>query len=200
VNEKDVFILVDEALKNVLDQIRDDQWDSRVPDDLSPRQPGATLRQMVNDDAYDDAWVPEDAPLQDRLLGLTGRQPRCTILVLWDRSVVVAQLSDQDGVAFDLVHEAMLVGDAAGPVAGQRVLQRFGLADALEGSPLNVTDEGVDALYYLTVRLLPVEVLFPRVLREDELHSVRSLSVPRPASSASIDSSRRRAFFGLRSR
>jgi len=42
----------------VVDQIRDDQWDSRVPDDLSPRQPGATLRQIVNYHAHDDAWVP----------------------------------------------------------------------------------------------------------------------------------------------
>jgi uncharacterized protein (TIGR03086 family) len=59
VNEKDVFILADEALKNVVDQIRDDQWDKRVPDDMSPRQPGADLRRIINYHAYDDAWVPD---------------------------------------------------------------------------------------------------------------------------------------------
>jgi uncharacterized protein (TIGR03086 family) len=59
VNEKDVFILADEALKNVVDQIRDEQWDSRVPDDMSPRRPGVTLRQIINYHAYDDAWVPD---------------------------------------------------------------------------------------------------------------------------------------------
>src|SRR5665811_573490 len=58
-NEKDVFILADEALKDVVDQIRDDQWDTRVPDDMSPRQPGMTLRRIVNYHAYDDAWVPD---------------------------------------------------------------------------------------------------------------------------------------------
>lgn len=58
-NEKDVFILADEALKNVVDQIRDDQWDSRVPDDMSPRRPGMTLRRIINYHAYDDAWVPD---------------------------------------------------------------------------------------------------------------------------------------------
>jgi uncharacterized protein (TIGR03086 family) len=58
-NEKDVFILADEALKNVVEQIRDDQWDTRVPDDMSPRQPGMTLRRIVNYHAYDDAWVPD---------------------------------------------------------------------------------------------------------------------------------------------
>jgi len=59
VNEKDVFILADEALKSVVDQIRDEQWDSRVPDDMSPRQPGMSLRQIINYHAYDDAWVPD---------------------------------------------------------------------------------------------------------------------------------------------
>jgi uncharacterized protein (TIGR03086 family) len=59
VNEKDVFILADEALKNVVDQIRDDQWHSLVPDDMSPRRPGVTLRQIINYHAYDDAWVPD---------------------------------------------------------------------------------------------------------------------------------------------
>ena len=58
-NEQDVFVLADEALKKVVDQIRDDQWESRVPDDMSPRQPGLTLRRIINYHAYDDAWVPD---------------------------------------------------------------------------------------------------------------------------------------------
>jgi uncharacterized protein (TIGR03086 family) len=58
VNEKDIFILADEALKNVVDQIRDDQWDLVVTDDMT-RRSGTTLRQTINYHAYDDAWVPE---------------------------------------------------------------------------------------------------------------------------------------------
>lgn len=58
-NEKDVFILADEALKHVVDQIGDDQWDTKVPDDMSPRRPGVTLRQIINYHAYDGAWVPD---------------------------------------------------------------------------------------------------------------------------------------------
>ena len=58
-NEKDVFILTDQALNAVVGQIRDDQWDTRVPDDMSPRQPGMTLRRIINYHAYDDAWVPD---------------------------------------------------------------------------------------------------------------------------------------------
>ena len=57
--EQDVFVLADQALKAVVDQIRDDQWGQRVPDEMTPRQPGSTLRTVVNYHAYDDAWVPD---------------------------------------------------------------------------------------------------------------------------------------------
>jgi len=55
--EQEVFILADQALTAVVDQIRDDQWDLVVPDDMT-RTPGITLRQTINYHAYDDAWVP----------------------------------------------------------------------------------------------------------------------------------------------
>lgn len=56
--EQEVFILADQALNAVVDQIRDDQWDLVVPDDMT-RTPGITLRQTINYHAYDDAWVPQ---------------------------------------------------------------------------------------------------------------------------------------------
>ena len=57
-NEKEVFILADQSLKDVVDQIRDDQWDLQVPDDMT-RKPGATLREIIDYHAFDDAWVPD---------------------------------------------------------------------------------------------------------------------------------------------
>lgn len=56
--EQDVFILADQALKAVVEQIRDDQWDLVVPDDMT-RKPGITLRELIDYHAYDDAWVPD---------------------------------------------------------------------------------------------------------------------------------------------
>ena len=56
--EQEVFILADQSLKEVVDQIRDDQWDLVVPDDMT-RRPGVTLRETINYHAYDDAWVPD---------------------------------------------------------------------------------------------------------------------------------------------
>jgi uncharacterized protein (TIGR03086 family) len=58
VTEQQVFILADQALKAVVDQIRDDQWDLQVPDDMT-RMPGTTLREIIAYHAYDDAWVPD---------------------------------------------------------------------------------------------------------------------------------------------
>jgi uncharacterized protein (TIGR03086 family) len=58
VTEQEVFILADQALNAVVDQIRDDQWDLVVPDDMT-RTPGITLRETINYHACDDAWVPD---------------------------------------------------------------------------------------------------------------------------------------------
>jgi len=59
VDERDVFILADEALKGVVDQIREDQWDLAVPTEMTPRLPGSSLRKVIAYHAYDDAWVPD---------------------------------------------------------------------------------------------------------------------------------------------
>lgn len=59
-SEQEVFILADRALKHVIDQIRDDQWDMEMPPTFSRRGGGpVSLRAIVNYHAYDDAWVPD---------------------------------------------------------------------------------------------------------------------------------------------
>jgi uncharacterized protein (TIGR03086 family) len=58
VDERDVFILADEALNRVVDQIADDQWGLTVPDDMT-RRPPVTLRELIAYHAYDEAWVPD---------------------------------------------------------------------------------------------------------------------------------------------
>jgi len=57
--EQEVFVLADRALLRVVEQIRDDQWELVVPDGMTPRRPGSTLRQVVDYHAYDEAWVPD---------------------------------------------------------------------------------------------------------------------------------------------
>jgi hypothetical protein len=59
VTEQEVFILADQALLHVVEQIKDDQWETVVPTEKTPRQPGSTLRKVINCHAYDEAGVPD---------------------------------------------------------------------------------------------------------------------------------------------
>jgi hypothetical protein len=57
---RELFILSEQALAGVVDQIKPDQWGLCKPDWLATGGQGdATLRQIVNYHAYDSAWVPD---------------------------------------------------------------------------------------------------------------------------------------------
>ncbi|HEX5643747.1 MAG TPA: hypothetical protein VFZ86_15650 [Thermoleophilia bacterium] len=103
--EQEVFILADQALNAVVDQIRDDQWDLVVPDDMT-RTPGITLRQTIDYHAYDDAWVPhvlagetmED--VGDRYDGdLLGDHPKLNFASIAETAVLaVRDFNDPDRI------------------------------------------------------------------------------------------------------
>ncbi|GAC1569440.1 MAG: TIGR03086 family metal-binding protein [Candidatus Dormibacteria bacterium] len=58
--EQDVFVLADQALSRVVDQIQVDQWSMEMPPDFLRRdQRPVTLAEIINYHAYDDAWVPD---------------------------------------------------------------------------------------------------------------------------------------------
>ena len=113
---------------------------------------------------------------------------------------MIAKLRYEEGVLLDLVDDAVFIGDAAGPVAGEGVFEGFGLALADKRHALYVADQQVDPLHDLFIVFLPVEVVLPGVLRDNQLQSTNSRAVPWPASSCMIDSIKRRAFLGLRNR
>ncbi len=59
-SEQEVFVRAQEALKKVIDQIRDDQWDMIMPAEFGKAlKREVTLREIINYHAYDDAWVPD---------------------------------------------------------------------------------------------------------------------------------------------
>ncbi len=64
--EQEVFVLADRTLNDVVAKISDDQWDMRMPASFARRGAGAFPPRVD---------VPGDAPLKERLLGLTGRDP-----------------------------------------------------------------------------------------------------------------------------
>src|SRR5512145_32295 len=114
--------------------------------------------------------------------------------------VVIAACRNTDLVLGDLVDKTVLVGNPPGPIPLEPMLERLRLADSLVTVAVDVLDQGIDPLEDLAVLDLPPEVVVPCALIPDELHSTRSWTSPRPASSRSIDASSRRAFSGLRRR
>jgi len=98
--EQEVFILADQALNAVVAQIRDDQWDLVVPDDMT-RTPGITLRETINYHAYDDAWVPEVLAgrkieeVGDRYDGdLLGDHPKLNFASITETAVLAVRAFD----------------------------------------------------------------------------------------------------------
>src|SRR5215208_5837092 len=91
-------------------------------------------------------------------------------------AVVVPAGGDPDLLVHQLVHEAVLISDAPGPVAGEVVLQRLRLTDALIAVALDVRQQQVDPLEDSAVLGLPPQVVLPRVLVPDEEHVSRRRS------------------------
>jgi uncharacterized protein (TIGR03086 family) len=96
--EQDVFILADVALKRVVDQIKSDQWERVVPDEMTPRQPGSTLREVVSYHAYDDSWVPDvlDGKTVEEVGGkydgdLLGDHPKLNFASIVERAVIAVR-------------------------------------------------------------------------------------------------------------
>jgi hypothetical protein len=106
-NEPEVFVLADRTLLSVVEQIQDDQWDLPIPDWFvrGSTQQDVVLRDISNEHAYDDAWVP------DMLAGKTmaetgvttfdgdllGDDPKANFAAIVERAVdAVSHLTDLD--------------------------------------------------------------------------------------------------------
>src|SRR5439155_2482937 len=90
-----------------------------------------------------------------------------------DSSVVVAGLDDDQRAVVHGVDQAMLLVDAAGPVAGEVSAEPFRLAGANARIPAGLDDQAVDPVEDLTVTG-PADVVVPAVGSEGDLHSRNS--------------------------
>jgi uncharacterized protein (TIGR03086 family) len=72
--EPEVFVIAEETLNGVIARIADEQWDMPMPASFLTRRPDhrPTVRHIVNDHAYDDAWVPD--MLAGRTMDEVGRE------------------------------------------------------------------------------------------------------------------------------
>lgn len=117
--------------------------------------------------------------------------------------VMFAGLQDDDVVVRDVIDQAVRVVDAAGPRAGEDVLEGLGFADASERIAQCVGNQLVDSLESLTVLSLPVDVVLPPIRVEGDRStqaSKRSCCSNSPRRARSIAVSNRSALAGLRSR
>lgn len=112
--EPQLFVLADRRLNDVVQQIRDDQWDLPIPDWIrlasTSDRSTVTLRTLVNYHAYDDIWVP------DMLAGRTMAE-----------------------VGADLHRGEDLLGSAPKPAFARIVDAAVAAADALEPADLQRT-------------------------------------------------------------
>lgn len=91
--------------------------------------------------------------------------------------VVLSARGDENIAMFiDAVDETVLLGDAAGPVSGEVVAQRFRPADAGVPIALDIAEEPVDALENPAILGLPPQVFLPGAVIPDESHISRSRS------------------------
>lgn len=59
-DEVAVFVLADNALNDVVQQVREEHWELRFPGALTSRPDAPlSLRQVIGYHAYDEAWVPD---------------------------------------------------------------------------------------------------------------------------------------------
>jgi len=92
--EQEIFILADRALEKVVKQITAEQYQQIVPAEITPRQPGSSLRTVINYHAYDDSWVPDvlagktAAEVGDKYDGdLLGNHPAASFSKIVERAV-----------------------------------------------------------------------------------------------------------------
>ena len=80
---------------------------------------------------------------------------------------------DHELVLFDGKDQAVFVGDSAGPVARELMLERLGFTDAGERCSPNFVDELVDAFDRGFVVDDPVPIVVPGLFTEEDVHSAR---------------------------
>jgi uncharacterized protein (TIGR03086 family) len=59
VDRADVFVMADEALRDLIGRITAEQWEIETPANMRYREHHRTLLDLVRHFAYDDSWVPD---------------------------------------------------------------------------------------------------------------------------------------------
>jgi len=85
-------------------------------------------------------------------------------LALCARSVVVAELSNKQGILMNFINHSVLIVNPSRPISRKSMFERLRLSNAFEWLSLDFLEKGIDTFKYLLVRFLPVKVIFPCLL------------------------------------
>lgn len=101
------FIYADRTVNDIVQQIKDDQWDKELPPDFptNDKSKNYTLREMINYQAYDDAWIPdmlagktmEEAGKNKFDGDLLGDDPKTNFASIVEKACAAAQGLDDPG-------------------------------------------------------------------------------------------------------
>lgn len=89
---------------------------------------------------------------------------------------MIPELGDKQSVIRDFVDDSVFFVDPARPVPGEAVFKGLRFANTFERFSLGLFDQLVDSVKNFFVGFLPVQIVFPGVLGEDEFHSRSSIS------------------------
>ncbi|MCU1542914.1 MAG: hypothetical protein JWM50_779 [Microbacteriaceae bacterium] len=154
--ERELFLLADAALREVIDNITPDQLELPVPEDWV-RIPDPTLLDVVAAHAYDEAWVPDVLAgrtideVDDKYGGdLLGGDPLAAYDAVNDvATVAVNRAIDPDGVAH-LTYGDFPVTEYFQHIAVYRAFQAWSIAKLI-GLEFHLRPELVDALWQQVV-------------------------------------------------
>ncbi len=113
---------------------------------------------------------------------------------------MIAQLGNMKCIFGHFIYKPVLIINTPGPVTGKGVLKRFGFTNTFKRIAFGFLNESIDTMEDFFISFLPIDIVIPGVVRENELHSISSLSTPFSFSSWTMDSNSRLAFLGDRKR
>ena len=80
---------------------------------------------------------------------------------------MVAQLSYLNGIIGNFVNDSMFIIYTAGPISGECMFQRLGLADSFKWATLNLLYQGIYTVEDYFICPLPIKLVLPGMIRKD---------------------------------
>ena len=142
-NEVDIYILSEQALAGVIDQIEGARWQELTPEWFQTGRAGkVSLREIVNYHAYDTAWVPD--VLAGRTMAevgtahdgdLLGDRPAESYRLLSERAIAAARALDDPGRTTHLSYGDFPAREYLRHISSWRTFRAHGIACWIGADP-----------------------------------------------------------------